>query len=120
MNNAQDSSWRCCFTVWLYLAAKPSHMGVDVDRLACPLYYPTAYSRLTRGHGLLSGVVLSHRCIGRWRLSRDVKPRGLDIWWIFDRLGTYVIEFYMEYIIFTKICLPYVRAIMAFRRVSLV
>jgi hypothetical protein len=31
-----DSSWRRCFTVWLYLAAKPSHMGVDVDGLACP------------------------------------------------------------------------------------
>jgi hypothetical protein len=22
---------------WLYLAAKPSHVGVDVDGLACPL-----------------------------------------------------------------------------------
>jgi hypothetical protein len=35
-------------------------------------------------------------------------------------MGTYVTEFYMEYIIFTRICLPYVRAIMSFRRVSLV
>jgi hypothetical protein len=44
----------------------------------------------------------------------------LDIWWRVDRLGTYVTEFYMEYIVLTKICLPYVRAIMAFGRVSLV
>jgi hypothetical protein len=26
---------------WLYLAAKPSHVGVDVDRLAYPLHRPT-------------------------------------------------------------------------------
>jgi hypothetical protein len=35
--DAHDGSWRCCFTVWLYLAAKPSDVGVDVDGLACPL-----------------------------------------------------------------------------------
>jgi hypothetical protein len=35
-------------------------------------------------------------------------------------MGTCVTEFYMEYIVFTRICLPYVRAIMAFRCVSLV
>ena len=34
MVDVQDDSWRGCFTVWLYLAAKPSHLGVDVDGLA--------------------------------------------------------------------------------------
>jgi hypothetical protein len=29
----RDGSWRCCFTAWLYLTAKPSHVGVDVDGL---------------------------------------------------------------------------------------
>jgi hypothetical protein len=28
---------------WLYLAAKPSQLGVDVDELSCPLHHPTAY-----------------------------------------------------------------------------
>jgi hypothetical protein len=28
MDNAQDDSWRGCFSAWLYLATKPSHMGV--------------------------------------------------------------------------------------------
>jgi hypothetical protein len=36
VDDVWDSSWRCCFMVWLYFAAKPSHMRVDVDGLACP------------------------------------------------------------------------------------
>jgi hypothetical protein len=55
---------------WLYLGAKPSHVGVDVHR-------PTAYNRQMRGQGLQSGTVLSHRYSGWWRHSRDVKPLGL-------------------------------------------
>jgi hypothetical protein len=50
----------------------------------------------------------------------DVEPLGLDIQWRVDCLGTCVTEFYMEYIVFTKTCLPYVRVIMAFMRVFLV
>jgi hypothetical protein len=34
---------------WLYLAAKPSHVGVDVDGLACPMHRPTVYNFQTRG-----------------------------------------------------------------------
>jgi hypothetical protein len=30
---------------WFYLAAKPSHMVLDVDGLACPLHRPMDYSR---------------------------------------------------------------------------
>jgi hypothetical protein len=44
VNDAQDGSLRRCFTVWLYLATKPSHVGVDVDRLACLLHRPTTCS----------------------------------------------------------------------------
>jgi hypothetical protein len=43
----------------------------------------------------------------------------LDIWWRVDCRDTCVTEFYMEYIAFTRICLPHVRATMAFRHVSL-
>jgi hypothetical protein len=48
VDDAQDDSWRRCFTVWLYMAAKPSHVGVDVDGLACPLHRPTACNRQMR------------------------------------------------------------------------
>jgi hypothetical protein len=29
VDDAQDDSWRHSFVAWLYLAAKPSHVGVD-------------------------------------------------------------------------------------------
>jgi hypothetical protein len=48
-----------CLVVCLYLAAKPSHVEVDVDWIACPLHYPTACSHQTRGQALLPHVVLS-------------------------------------------------------------
>jgi hypothetical protein len=69
VDDAQNGFWICCFTVWLYLAAKPSHVGVDVDVLACPLHHPTACSRQTRGQGVLLRDVLSHRYSGQWCLS---------------------------------------------------
>ncbi len=71
-------------------------MGVDVDRLACPLHHPTTYNRQMRGHGLLLGIVLSHHCIGRWRLFGGVKPSGLDNWWNFDHVDACVTESYMD------------------------
>jgi hypothetical protein len=40
---ARDGSWVClCFTLF-YLDAKPSHMGVYVDRPACRLHWPMGY-----------------------------------------------------------------------------
>jgi hypothetical protein len=48
----------------LCLAAKTSHIGVDVDGLMCPLHRLVAYSRQMRGQGLLLGVVLSCHCSG--------------------------------------------------------
>jgi hypothetical protein len=38
---------------WLYLAAKPSHVGVDVNAFACPLHCPMVCSYQTRGQGFL-------------------------------------------------------------------
>jgi hypothetical protein len=34
--DVRDGSWRCFLVTLLYLAAKPAHVGVDVDRLAYP------------------------------------------------------------------------------------
>jgi hypothetical protein len=62
---------------WLYLAAKPSHMGVDVDGLACPMHRPTVYSFQTRGQSCLLGAVLSYCCNGWWRLSGGCEAPGL-------------------------------------------
>jgi hypothetical protein len=56
--------------------------------------------------------------VGGGAFLGDVKPPGLYIHWIVDRLDTYVTKFYMEYIVFTKTCLPYVKVDMAFMRVS--
>jgi hypothetical protein len=78
---------------WLYLAAKPSHVGADVDGLAYPLHHPMSYSHQTRGQGLLSGTALSHRAVvGGGAFLGDAKPPGLDICWRVDRLGTCVTE----------------------------
>jgi hypothetical protein len=63
-----------------YLAAKPSHMGVDVDGLACPLQRPVAYNCQTRGHCFLLGAALSHPVVvGGDAFLRDANPPGLGI-----------------------------------------
>jgi hypothetical protein len=43
----------------LYLAAKPSHMGDEVDVLACSLHCPMVCSHQMWGHDFLSGAALS-------------------------------------------------------------
>jgi hypothetical protein len=58
--------------------------------------------------------------VGGGALLGDAKPQGLDICGGIDRLGTRVINVYMECIAFTKICLPYVGIIMVCMRISLV
>jgi hypothetical protein len=59
--------------VWLYLAAKPSHVGVNVDGLACPLHYPMVHSFQMMGHDLPLDIVLSCCCSRRWHFLGDVK-----------------------------------------------
>jgi hypothetical protein len=80
---------------WLYLAGKPSHVGVNVDGRAYPLHHLSACSRQTRGHDLPSGAALSHRAVvGGGAFPWDAKPPGLDIRWRVDHLDTYVTKFY--------------------------
>jgi hypothetical protein len=71
------ASWR-----WLYLAAKPSHMEVDVDGLACPLAPSCGLLLLDEGSRLLvrHSLVLSCRSIW-WHLSGIAGPPRA---WIFD------------------------------------
>jgi hypothetical protein len=77
-----------------YLAAKSSHVGVDVDGLACPLQHPMAYSRQTRGQDFMSGAALSHRAVASGgAFSGGAKPLDLDIRWSVDCMDTYVVEF---------------------------
>jgi hypothetical protein len=49
VDGSRDDSWRGHFAVWLYLAAKPSHMGVNVDELVYLLLRPMVRSYQTRG-----------------------------------------------------------------------
>jgi hypothetical protein len=44
VDDAQDVFLRGSFTAWLYLAAKPSHVGVNVDGLAYLLHCPMVHS----------------------------------------------------------------------------
>jgi hypothetical protein len=46
---ARDDSCRGSFAAWFYLAAKSSHVGVDMDGLACRLHYPTVHSCQSMG-----------------------------------------------------------------------
>jgi hypothetical protein len=81
VDGAQDDSWRHHCIVWLYLVAKLSHVGVDVDGLACPLHRPTVCDRQMRGQSFLSGAAPSHRTVvgsgAFW--GGGVKLLGLDI-----------------------------------------
>jgi hypothetical protein len=60
VDGAQDGSWRHRCFAQLYLPAKPSHVGVDVDGLACSLHCLTVCDRQTKGYDFLSGAALSH------------------------------------------------------------
>jgi hypothetical protein len=62
VDDARVDSWRH-HRVGLYLAAKPSHMGVNMDRLTYPLHRPTVCGRQTRGQSFQSHAAMSHRVI---------------------------------------------------------
>jgi hypothetical protein len=102
------------------LAAKPFHVGYDVDRLTCPLHHPTACSRQTREHGLLSGAVLSHRCSGWWRLFGGCEAPGLDIYGVLTVWVPALSNLTWSKSFFTMACLSSIGVIMALRRASLV
>jgi hypothetical protein len=63
-----------------YLAAKPSHVGPDVDALAYSLHCPMVCSRQRDGYSFLSSVAPSHQAtVGGGAFLGDAKPLGLDI-----------------------------------------
>jgi hypothetical protein len=65
---------------WLYLAAKPCHVGADVDRLAYPLHCPMTCDRQMGEQSFLAGVAPSYRAVvGGHRLSKGYEAPGLDI-----------------------------------------
>jgi hypothetical protein len=73
----------------LYLFAKPSNVGANVDGLACSLHRPIVYSRHRGGQSLLIGSARSrHTTVGGGAFSRDAKPPDLDILHCVDHLGT--------------------------------
>jgi hypothetical protein len=77
VDGARDGSWRRRCFAWLYLAANPSHVGVNVEGLACPLHPPTVYDRQMRGQSFLSGTAPSCRTVvGWWHLSVGCEALG--------------------------------------------
>jgi hypothetical protein len=81
---------------WLYLAAKPSHMGVDVDGLANP--YTVLWLVAVRQGDRAACQVMScpNIAVGCGAFPGDAKPMSLDIWWSVDCLDTRATESYME------------------------
>jgi hypothetical protein len=64
----------------LYLAAKPSHVGADVDGLACFLHHPMVCSHQRGCQSFLTGVSPSHYVVvGSGAFTGDARPPGLDI-----------------------------------------
>jgi hypothetical protein len=57
---------------WLYLAANPSLVGVDVDGLDFPLHCPMTCSHQMRGQSFFSGAAMSHRVT----VGSDALPGG--------------------------------------------
>jgi hypothetical protein len=84
VTGARDGSWSC-----LCLAAMPSHMGADVDGLACFLHCPTVCSWQTQVQCSLTGVAISHHvAVVGGAFSASEKPQGVDIYRGVDRAGT--------------------------------
>jgi hypothetical protein len=59
----QDDSWSGHHLSSVCLAAKPSHVGADVDGSACCLHRPTNCGWQSRTQSLLTGTIMSHRTI---------------------------------------------------------
>jgi hypothetical protein len=80
VDGALDGSWRHHCFARLYLAAKPSHVGVDVNDLAYYMHRPTVCRRQTRRQSLLFGAALFHHVtVGGGAFLGGAKLLGLDI-----------------------------------------
>jgi hypothetical protein len=103
------------------LAAKYSHVRVDVDGLACPLHRPMAYSHQTRGWDFMSDVALS-RCAaaGGGVSPGDEKSPDWDIYWRVTVWVPVSLSFYMGQIVFTNVLLPCGEALVVCMHMSLI
>jgi hypothetical protein len=91
-----------------------------MDRLACPYsdLWPAAIQ--TRGQSFLPGAIMSHHAeVGSGTLQGDKQPLVLDACGRVDSLDTCIIDFYIEHMDFTWVCLSYTGIIMVRMRVSL-
>jgi hypothetical protein len=81
----------------LYLVTKPSHVGTDVDGLACSLHRSMVYIHQRVSQTLLRGAAPSyHAAVGGVVFPRDAKPTGLDILCGVHCLGACKSKSYME------------------------
>jgi hypothetical protein len=94
MDDTREGSWRHYFVMCLCLAAKSSLVGVNADRLACPLHRPMACSHQMRGWDFMSGAALAHHSVEGVGVSPgEAKPSDWDICESFEHLGTHVIQY---------------------------
>jgi hypothetical protein len=64
----------------IFLVAKPSHVGADVDNLAYSLHHPTVCSHQRDGQSFLIGSASSyHAVVGGDVFPGNAKPLGLYI-----------------------------------------
>jgi hypothetical protein len=118
---ARDVSWSHLCFIWLCLAAKPSHMGANVDRLAYFQHHPAICGWQTWVQCSLTSDALSHHTLAvGGAFSVGARSPRLDICCGEDRLGTREIKSYMEKLAFIRMCLSRVRVIMTIMRVPLV
>jgi hypothetical protein len=111
MADGRDGSWnRLCFT-WLYFAAKHSHVGVDVDRVACFLHHPTVCGWQTKVQSLMARALSCRAAMGSDAFPGGAKPWELDMWCGVDRPGTWGTESYMKNLTFTIVYLSSIRVI---------
>jgi hypothetical protein len=105
----------------LYLVVKPSHVGVDVDRLACSLHRPMVYIHQRGKQSFLTNASpCYHAAVGGAVFLGDVKPAGLDILRGVERPVTCKTKSYMEKSAFTRAGLSNSRVIMVMMTVPLV
>jgi hypothetical protein len=86
---ARDGSWSHICFIWLCLAAKPSHVGADMDELACFLHHPMVCSWQTWVQCPLKGAALSHHAASvGGAFPGGARPSGLDIYYDVHRSGS--------------------------------
>jgi hypothetical protein len=77
---AQDSSWSSLRLSSVCLATKLSHMGANVDGLACLLHHSMVYNWQMTVQSFLTGAALSrYAAVGGDAFPGGAKPLGRDI-----------------------------------------